>query len=526
MVAKANSAEELSTQLSAQIWGHRFTDGQKGPEYVLEFLNVLKGTNYDFEASNYFRIRSTGLRQFIFEGSKEGAKDGIVSLTSEQKEALYEIVETKDELNVIRDFFRNLEVPLIDGTGKPANRSWYAKTLYPLHESLLFFEIRAKNEKGRKTYSYERNFFARGGELYFLMLSYGTKNNNDLRSSIEGRLKELLGKNKSIENVVSKITSCLDSTDSLEEKTYPLKKDESNSREYPMLPEENDPIYVEFAEEFNRLINLNIDIYELFELMTSLITFQLGRYMLKRSKIKEEEQVTFFFDFLDTRVGPITKLSAKSFSENELRIKNKFEDYFKNTFNEKIPSKEFVEMNLSEWKKEPDTLIELLGLSKLSKIRKNKINKTIEKCKDYNDFMNYVFGIVQEIVSDQLKKHQLNIVRGLSRDGGYGGYRRGTKYRYFMSDSFLQALVFANIEPQSQVEFHKFLEDLYLKFGFIIGEIEARKNGIYEESKLNVNYFHKNEYALREKLRHNGLLIEYSDATAMIKNPYERAGQM
>lgn len=526
MAAKKEKIEELSTQLSAQIWGHRFTDGQKGPEYVLEFLNVLKGTNYDFSAENYSRIRSTGLRQFIFEGSKEGAKDGIVSLTTEQKDALYEIVDNKDELNVIRDFFRNLEVPLIDGAGKPANRSWYAKTLYPLHESLLFFEIRTKNDKDKKSYAYERNFFARGGELYFLMLSYGTRDNVELRASIEKRLKELLSKNKSIENVVNKITSCLDAKIGSEEKSYPLKKDEGNSKEYPVLPVEDDPIYTDFAEEFNRLINLNIDIYELFELMTSLITFQLGRYMLKRSDINENEMTTFFFDCLDTRVGPIQKLSARSFSNNELKIKNKFEDYFKNTFNEKIPSKEFIDSSLPKWKEDPEVVINLLGLNRLSKVRKDKIAKTIKNCKDHSDFMNYVFNTVQEIVSDQLKKHQLNIIRGLSRDGGYGGYRRGTKYRYFMTDSFIQALVYANIEPQSQVEFHSFLEDLYFKYGFIIGDVQAREDGIYEHSKLNVSYFHRNEYALREKLRHNGLLVEYSDATAMIRNPYEKAGEV
>ncbi|MDG5472076.1 hypothetical protein P6709_09960 [Jeotgalibacillus sp. ET6] len=522
MVSKKENPEELSTQLSAKIWGHRFRDGQKGPEYVLEFLNVLKGTDYDFSASNYSRVRSTGLRQFIFEGNKEGSKDGIVSLTTEQKDSLYKVVENKDKLNVIRDFFRNLEIPLTDGTGKPANRSWYAKTLYPLHESLLYFELRTQTKDDKKTYSFERNFFARGGELYFLMLSYGTENNRLLRSNIEERLRELLSKNKAIEGVVKKITNCLDDNSKLNNEYYPLKKELDSNREYPMLPTTDDPIYEEFAEEFSRLINLNIDIYELFELMTSLITFQLGRYMLKKSTI-HDEKITFFFDCLDAQVGPIQKLSSKSFSNNELLIKNKFEDYFKHTFTSKISSKEFVENNLAVWKNDPAIIIDLLGLNRLSKVRKNKIEKVIQKCKTYSDVMNYLFNTVKEIVSDQLKKHQLNIVRGLTRDGGYGGFRRGSKYRYYMSDTFIQALVYANLDPQSQEEFHTFLEKIYQKYGFIIGEIQAKEDGTYESSKLNVSYFHRNEYALREKLRHNGLLVEYSDATAMIRNPYEKA---
>lgn len=526
MTVKNLSVEEFSTQLSAQIWGHRFKDGQKGPEYVLEFLNVLKGTSYDFAASNYSRVRSTGLRQFIFEGDKEGAKTGVVSLTTEQKQSLYELVENKDELNVIRDFFRNLEIPLTDGTGKPANRSWYAKTLYPLHESLLFFELRTINKGDHKSYNFERNFFARGGELYFLMLSYGTENDNELRTAIQERLKALLCKNKAIENIVSKISSRLSEESKGSSDYYPLKKEVEGSREYPSLPVTDDVIYHEFAKEFYNLISLNIDIYELFELMTSLITFQLGRYMLKRAQLNDRDKVTFFFDCLDAQVGPIQSLSARSFSENELLIKNKFEDFFKQSFEEKIPSEEFVSEHLDSWHYNPEILIELLGLSRLSKVRKSKVAKVIQKCKSYDNVMNQLFNVVKEIVSDQLKKHQLSIVRGLTRDGGYGGYRRGSKYRYFMTDTFIQALVYANLEPGRQMEFHAFIDKIYQKYGFIIGEIQAKGDGIYEKSKLNVSYFQRNEYALREKLRHNGLLIEYSDATAMIRNPYEQAGQV
>ncbi|MEH7114923.1 hypothetical protein V7124_21560 [Neobacillus niacini] len=525
--ANSGGVEEFSTQLSAQIWGHRFKDGQKGPEYVLEFLNVLNGTNYNLGASEYFRKRSTGLRQFIFEGNKEGAMQGVVSLSDEQKNKLYNLVRDKDEISVIREFFKNLEIPLSDGQGKAANRSWYAKTLYPLHESLLFFELRTHIKNETKSYSYERNFFARGGELYFLMLAYGTDKDLSLREEIEQRLKYLLQKNKAIEHIVNKIATSLEDDKDNREDFYPLKKVSEKTKEYPYLPVEDDPIYHEFAVEFNQLISLNIDIYEMFELMISLITFQLSRYMLKRSLIgNESNEVTYFFDCLDAQVGPIQKLSSKSFSDNELLVKNKFESYFKEVFNEKMGNYAFVTANLAKWKADPEELIAFLGLSKLSKERKSKVKKVIFKCNSFRDVTGNLFTIVKDIVSDQLKKHQLSIIRGLARDGGFGGYRRGSKYRYFMTDSFIQAIVYANIKPKQQMEFNQFLEELYIKYGFIIGELQSKSNGIYEKSKLNVSYFQKNEFALREKLRYNGLLVEYSDATAMIRNPYEHSGQV
>lgn len=519
--------EEFSTQLSAQIWGHRFKDGQKGPEYVLEFLNVLNGTSYNLGASEYSRKRSTGLRQFIFEGNKEGAAQGVVTLSDDQKNRLYNLVRDKDEISVIREFFKNLEIPLSDGQGKAANRSWYAKTLYPIHESLLFFELRTQLKNDTKTYSYERNFFARGGELYFLMLSYGTENDLTLREEIEKRLKFLLQKNKAIEHIVNKINSSLEEDKNRREELYPLKKVSETTKEYPYLPVKDDPIYHEFAVEFNQLISLNIDIYEMFELMISLITFQLSRYMLKRSLIENESyEITYFFDCLDAQVGPIQKLSSNSFSDNELLVKHKFESYFKEVFNNKMGNYVFVTANLAKWKANPDELISYLGLSKLSKERKNKVKKVLTKCYSFRDVTENLFTIVKDIVSDQLKRHQLSIIRGLARDGGFGGYRKGSKYRYFMTDSFIQAIVYANIKPKQQMEFNQFLDELYKKYGFIIGELQAKSNGIYEKSKLNVSYFQKNEFAIREKLRYNGLLIEYSDATAMIRNPYEHSGQV
>ena len=187
-MANTTNVEEFSSALSAQIWGHRFKDGQRGPEYVLEFLNVLYGSGYILNSDYYYRNKAVNLRKFIFEGVKEGSKSGTAQLEDEQKVSLYERIPDDDKVDVIREFLRNLEVPLIDGRGREADRSWYARSLYPLHESLLFFELRTKG----KSIAYERNFYARGGELYYLMLSYGTENNLDLRNSIEERFKHIL----------------------------------------------------------------------------------------------------------------------------------------------------------------------------------------------------------------------------------------------------------------------------------------------------------------------------------------------
>jgi hypothetical protein len=518
LVDKANNVEEFSSQLSTKIWGHRFKDGQRGPEYVLEFLNVLYGTSYSLEADCYYRNKAVNLRKFIFEGIKEGSKRDTVQLDEDLKNSLYERIQDNNKVEVIREFFRNLEVPLVDGKGKEADRSWYARSLYPLHESLLFFELRTKGNN----ISFERNFYARGGELYYLMISYGTARDPELRKSIETRFKQLLQKNSSLDKIVKSIKEALgDFEDASKKETYPLKPIEN--KEYPHLPITEHEVFDQFAEELNNLLHINLDVYEMFKFLTSLISFQLMRYMYERAKVNETDRIEFFFDCLDGKNNQILKISSTTFANNETLIKNKFEDYFKRHFFNLIGDEENVINELSRWKSNPeDTFIKIMGLKKLQS-RKTRVISALQKCENYKDVSTKLFNTVKEVISDQLKRHQLSIIRTLARDGGVGNYKTGSNYRYTMTDNFLQTLVFINVKPNESIEFSDFLEILYTKYGFIIGEIQARKSGLYERSKLNISYYQKNENALREKLKKNGLLVEYSDATAMIKNPYDIA---
>ncbi|WP_240371152.1 hypothetical protein [Anoxybacteroides rupiense] len=507
--------EGFSTQLAAKIWGHRFMDGQKGAEYVLEFLNVLAGTDYQLNADKYKRTKAESFRKFIFEGDKEGSKNDIVELEAEKKAELYKEIGDKDRVMVVREFFRNLEVPLYDGRGNLANRSWYAKSLYPLHESLLFFELRKKG----KSISYERNFFARGGELYYLMLSYGTEGQDTIRKEIQNRIRELLQKNRSIENIVEKIKDILCDTESSDSDEALLKKDPNNGMECPELPITEHPLFTKFSNEFHQVIHLNLDVYEMFHLLISLVCFQIVRYMYERTKQREEDKITMFVDCLDGQVSQILKLSSQSFQQNEIMVHEKFDTELSQLFIDKVNEMGDIERKLTVWRNNPDEFFKQFGLGKL-RSGKQRIIKLLNKCNAYDEFIEQMSSAIQEAVSSQLKKHQLSIIRGVVRDGGMGGFRTGTNYRYFMTDKFLEMLVLSNVKPQCSIEFSEFLQHIYEKYGFIVGEDQAKISGLYEKSKLNISYFQKNEYALREKLKNNGLLVEYSDATAMIRNPY------
>jgi hypothetical protein len=519
---QSNHLDKFTSQLSARIWGHRFKDGQRGPEYVLEFLNVLFGTEYSFNREFYSRKKSVGLRKFIFEGVKEGSGGSdILVLEEEEKRKLVQAVE-ENNMYALKQFLRKQEIVLYNTTGKEADRSWFARSLYPLHESLLYVELRKKG----KDLHFERNFFARGGELYFLMLSNGTDRQMECRRFIESRFQKLLTRNKAIEKVVYKISSAFDEQDIKKEQTGQLRSANSDDN-VPSLPPsayaENGKLFESFARELEQLLMLDIEMYDMFHLLTSLICFQLARYMHERSALQAVSHV-YFCDCLEGSNKQLAYQSSQNFNQHENLIKAKFEHEFESTFREAINADSLDEERLASWKENPDVFIERLGLSSMRN-RKEGIKRTLSKCVSTEDVFSKLYAEVREAVSEQLKKHQLSITRTLSRDGGFATYRRGSaaNYRYTISDSFLQMLVFTKVKPKEKMEYHEFLETIYRDYHIVIGESQAKKSGLYDSSRLNVRYFQENEKALRNKLRHNGLLIEFSDATAMIQNPYTGA---
>ncbi len=513
---RKSKIDEMTSQLSAHIWGHRFKEGQRGPEYVLEFLNVLFGTGYRFDQDTYSRKKSVGLRRFIFQGEKEGARREILVLKEEVQRKLAETIDENDSY-VLKQFLRNQEIVLYSVKGEEADRSWFARSLYPLHESLLFFELRIKGEKE----SIERNFFARGGELYFLMLSHGLHQDEQRQRFIEGRFRELLTRNKIIQRVVDKINTAFGEVEVRDRSIGTLRSDSSGDK--PTLPEsallDNGELFESFTHERESLLLLDLDIYEMFRLLTSLVCFQLSRYFDARAKLSEEELV-YFIDCLDGQNKQILQTASRSFERHANAIKERLDAEFELKVSSTLGDREQVEKQLPLWKAEPDKLLDLFGLGKL-RSRKGIIVSTLQRCRSGEDVFDKLIGVIRETVSEDLKKHQISIKNVISRDGGFATYRKGpaSNYRYTSADSFLQMLVFTIVRPGQKMEYHSFLDRLYKKYGIVIGDSQAKQSGLYRESRLNVRHFQDNEKALREKLQHNGLLIEFSDATAMICNP-------
>lgn len=537
---------QFSSQISEKIWGHRFKDGQRGPEYTLEFLNIMAGTDYEFGNKFYARKKMEEFRKFVFEGSKEGSnsKDDISNYvkfdTNRKKDIINDLGIDFSDLEDLQSFFKNLTVQMTTSTGKMLNRSWYATMLFPLHESLLFFELRT-NKQTKKT-AFERNFFARGGELYYLMITYGTETDIELRKKIEARMKMIMRHNKSITGVVDRICEKLGDDYQVDlanpQNPATLIKDPSlegiisnyESREYPNLPNNDLEIYHHFAKELNALLQLDIDLYELFGLLTSLICFQLHRYMLFQAEKENEEQNIYFIDCLDGQDSHVKRLAQDSHSKHETAIQKRFDSFTEARLNKLLPDDTAIE-KLREWKglaresqskKEEDKYEAFLTDIEYKSVHSTKKKALIQAIKtpDEQQAIKMLKLKIIDFSREELTKKQLPITRTLARDGGFIITGPGIRTRYVLSDQFLCSLVYATLEEADKMDFHDFMKALYEKFNIVIGTEEAKRSGLYEREGVNLRSFENNEKKLRQKLKQNGLLQEYSDATALIRNPY------
>src|SRR5215217_4456432 len=205
--------------IAARIWGHRLRAGQHWMEYMLEFLSVLSGFEYrlgqgltghdgEIDYLSQYRIpKRLGLRRFVFYDGREKTPDARDQrATDEVRRQLRsrlpaDTQTSEDLLGQLRSLLRSFSAIEDD-------RSWYAKSLFPVHEEFLLWEALRKGSTLRRYAGdasqlplarldegvefFARNFFARGGELYYLMISAGTEGNPERRERIAGSLRALL----------------------------------------------------------------------------------------------------------------------------------------------------------------------------------------------------------------------------------------------------------------------------------------------------------------------------------------------
>jgi hypothetical protein len=548
--------------LADWIFGHRLTDGQHWMEYMLEFLNVLVGFDYELGQGDdcflgqegyregYKRRARYGLRRFVFYDDREKTKDPRDDLALQflrdelQKNAVSGGVAGNGDspLTLAKELLRSYSAVEV-------SRSWFAKSLFPAHEELLFWEAlrkgatkwrsRAIDEDVTATKLDEhmelsaRNFFARGGEIYYLILSAGTQSHPERRSFIERRLRSLLTEgNPAVGRLARTIDDGWRNVTAVEGEGLP--REGQTHYRLGWLPDPECTLYREIASDLETLLRARLDPLETLDLLAHLICFHLLIYIYHRAQPGAHDacrtgecvdwrRPTLLVDCLEGRSPHVRRVSSSLYKELEQLQLQRARGYVEGLVDEwaaeMAGDRSFAQNLVHEAERH-------FSVRSLHKSNLKGYEADVERLDgsfargqiDAEQYARDYSSVLTDLLIARFRKQFLGVHRKLARSTGFVLPNRGTSQRYVLGDTLLKAIVLANVPPGRRLEYDSFLERIYERYGLVVGQREARASGLYDRRPINVEYYSDNMNALENKLKNAWLLEEYSDATALVVN--------
>jgi hypothetical protein len=538
--------------LAARIWGHRLRIGQHWIEYMLEFLSVLAGFEYhlgqglpDREDQTDYRTeyrvpQRLGLRRFVFYDEREKTRDSRdAEAVAQLRRRLAHLMPGSDG-RTDEEVVEQVRSLLRSFSAIEEDRSWYAKSLFPVHEEFLLWEGQRKGATLREyRQSAEglapdlldagiefntRNFFARGGELYYLMISAGSEGHPAQREQIGERLRALLTEqNKSLGMIARKI-----------DLTWCERNNEHDGFYTGTLGWILDPacaLYRQIADDLATFLDNDLDSLECLELLAHLIGFHIIGYIYHRAHPASHPEghasgscaaaccPTILADVLGDQDGVVREQSAALLREQDDLQLRQARTFVEETLHAWVDDRPPFSMLSVHLKDEAERFFQLGQ----TRSRANYTKAIVEAQAQYEvssnreqllrDYSDAIF----ESLSGEFRKNFLGVHRKIGLAIGLVAPRRGTQIRFVLGDTLLKTLVMALVPRDEALPFSAFLARLHDRYGLVIGPDEAQSAGLLSRLRINEEYYARNRDALLGRMQRAGLLTQYSDATALVR---------
>lgn len=495
---------DSSMWVDEAIWGHRLYDEQTPWLCFMEFLNVLQSQYAEgraFKEEGYNSLQYTAyprmhLRNILFNNPKMKVIDK--SYQNNQWSKWIEEMNKNSggmkvaEYSYLKQRFANfndfveivnfLRSTTIEGEN---NKRWSSQFIFPYGPDCLYEDLRVTGNNVNN----DRRFFGRTGELLYLMLS----RSKDKEEILDYLSNKILDGKSPFNRLVAQLQP--DGEDLVGEK-----------RQGGYLPYEKLKEYDLLSEDWVNLFKCNMPNYDVFPHIINITGLHMIIYLLNRSKevLQDSNQTNFVLEIIAPQKTIIRDLASDSYSQNNNFSRQAVEEYVLGI------------KNTEEWDRvissdAPYEFARELIIKEFSWRDDDKANATTAE------------GLLNEFskkLTTRHKQHVQNFHRVWGKEIGLVSKRSSRRLRYAPTDSLLKALVLSNVE--SKMEFQEFLEILYSKYGFIIGDHQAGK--LLEAGQADMEAFSENAVRLEERLSSMGLLKRLSDACAYVENPFVKAG--
>lgn len=489
------------------IWGHRLYDEQTPWLCLMEFLNVLQSEYHEgraFREENYNTLRYIAyprmyLRNILFNNPQMELieKNHLNDPNKQWKVWIDEMNKNsggmtfadysylKSRFNSFEDFVeivKFLRSTTIEGEN---NKRWSSQFIFPYGPDCLYEDLRVVGTNK----SNDRRFFGRTGELLYLMLS-----RSDNKEEILGYLSDKILDGKSPFNrLVAQLQPEGEEQDG----------DKKNGG---YLPYSNLPEYNLLSDDWINLFQCSMPNYDIFPHLVNITGLHMIIYFLNRAKevLKDTIKTTFILEIIAPQKTVIRDLAADSYTQNNNLSKQAVEEFVLRI------------KDTEEWSK-------VINAGDPYESARDLIIKIYSWKDDDQAKATSPDALLEEFakkVSARHKQHVQNFHRVWGKEIGLVSKRSSRRLRYAPTDSLLKALVLSNVK--SKMEFQEFLECLYNKYGFIIGDRQAK--ALFESGQADMDAFSENAVRLEERLSSMGLLKRLSDACAYVENPFVKVG--
>ncbi len=488
------------------IWGHRLHDEQTPWLTVLEFFCVLQAEHMSGRALmepvvnglSYRPQTQLHLRNLVF-NNPHLATTLAANLNDDAAWADWharmkasaggigapDFSYLKDQFSSFADFdkvIRFLQNSAIEGA---SNKRWSSKFVFPFGPNSLFEDVSVSATGG---VSVDRRFFARTGELLYLMLT---------RSAAADKLRKKLTADFLTANLPH---------DRLVRALQRKTEHANNERAGSYLPLATHPSFDRLGEDWLSVLKRPIPIYDATPHLVIITGLNLALYQLERAaEVAGKPRPTLVCEIVGPRRSVVRDLSADSFEANVALPQMAIERYIRE-FSETV-----------EWQTALHSEEPVLSAAEL-------LNKKFSWPED-DDLEDRNFATPGELITELERKagvrhrqHVGKVHNVWSRAIGLSSRRSSRRVRYAPTDRLLKALVVCCVDER--LEFKLFLELLFDRYGIIIGEAQAKS--IVDSGAADQESFADNARRLEERLSSLGLLRRLSDSCAYVENPFAK----
>ncbi|CAD7026060.1 hypothetical protein RHAB21_01229 [Pseudorhizobium halotolerans] len=485
--------------IDEQIWGHRLWDATSPWLIFLEFLGVAEAKERDqlllddrgekyplrFKPAQRMYIRNIlynnePLLRIADEGLADSASwEKWLTAMSDRAQGVpvRDFTYLRKRFNSFADFVAL--VSMLRGTTieNGSNKRWSSRFVFPFGRHALYEDLNVKNNSTSREYIN----FGLPGELVYQMLC---------RSDLAGEL-------------APEIAKMLDGDpcDRLLGLLEPDYEEDKSTRGNSYLPYIRHETFDDLARDWLALLRGPLPRFDTYPHLAALTALHLLRYQLVvAAEHCYAPKPHFVCEIIAPKRTPVRELSISNFQMNDT-----------------LPSRAV------------DAYIDAIGRSDEWQ-RRQRGETPFPDCRrllvdtvrwpDDDDYSGPPdeTALLQDLKRSAQARHRQHVA-AVHRSYGTGAglvSRRGTsQLRYAPTDALLKSLILANV--QNRMDYSEFLDLLYRRYGFVIGEREAIQ--VLSDDEFDRKSFQLNSGRLERRLRTLGMLRRLSDACAYVENP-------